>query len=62
MSLRVVGYLDGRPQYRDDGPSRARVSGYGGSALGHTITVVLTEAQRQAAERLRAEKRTESRP
>ena len=59
---RVVGYLDGRPQYRDDGPARARVAGYGGSALGHTITVVLTEAQRQAAERLRAEKRTESRP
>ena len=61
MSLRVTGYLDGRPQYRDEGESRARVSGYGGSALGHTITVVLTEAQRQA-ERLRAEKRTESRP
>ena len=58
---RVVGYLNGKPQWSDSEPARARVAGYGGSALGHTITVVLTEAQRQAAER-RAEKRTESRP
>ena len=50
MSLRVTGYTpDGRRIVADDGPSRARVAGYGGSALGHAITVVLTEAQRKAA-------------
>ena len=59
MSLRVTGYTpDGRRIVADDGPSRARVSGYGGSALGHAITLVLTEAQRKAAERLRDEKRS----
>jgi hypothetical protein len=59
MSLRVTGYLNGRPQYRDDGPSRARVAGYGGQALGHFTGTVLTggpsaaarsDASRRAAE------------
>jgi hypothetical protein len=48
MSFRVTGYVNGRRIVADDGPSRARVAGYGGSALGHAITVVLTEAQRKA--------------
>ena len=50
MSFRVIGYVNGHRIVRDDGPSRARVAGYGGSALGHTITVVLTENQRKAAD------------
>ena len=55
MSLRVTGYTpDGRRIVADDGPARARISGYGGSALGHAITVVLTEAQRKAADGRRA--------
>ena len=49
MSLRVVGYRDGRRVVVNEGECRARISGYGGSALGHAITVVLTEAQRKAA-------------
>jgi hypothetical protein len=40
MSLLVVGYLNGRRVVVDEGESRARVAGYGGSALGHAITVI----------------------
>jgi hypothetical protein len=42
MSLRVVGYRNGRRITVDDGPARARPAGWGGSALGHfTGTVVV---------------------
>ena len=40
MSIRVIGYQDGRRIVVDEGVSRARVSGYGGSAIGHTVTQV----------------------
>lgn len=49
MSLRVVGYKDGRRIVVDEGESRARVSGYGAYAIGHAVTIVLTEVQRKAA-------------
>jgi hypothetical protein len=40
MSLRIVGRNpDGSRQTVDEGESRGRVAGYGGSALGHAITV-----------------------
>ena len=40
MSLRVIGYQDGKRVVVDEGESRARVAGYGGSAMSHAITVI----------------------
>jgi hypothetical protein len=42
MSRTVIGYVDGKPQYRDDGPARARPQGHGGSAMGAFSGTVLT--------------------
>jgi hypothetical protein len=39
MSLRVVGYLNGRRLTVDDGPARARVAGYGQGNT-HDMTLI----------------------
>jgi hypothetical protein len=41
MSLRVVGYRDGRRIVEDLGPARARPTGYGGQALGSVIAATV---------------------
>jgi len=46
MSLRVIGYQDGRRITVDDGPAHARVQGVGGSALGYFSGTTLTAKQR----------------
>lgn len=48
MSLRVTGYQNGRRIVVDEGHARARVAGYGGSALGHTMTPMLPTQARRA--------------
>jgi hypothetical protein len=47
MSRVVIGYRDGHPQYRDDGPAVGRIQGFGGVAAGHfTGTVVVPQPVR----------------
>lgn len=48
MSRRVTHYVNGRPQYRDEGPARARPVGHGGSAMG-TFTGVIVLPRKPAA-------------
>jgi len=50
MSRTVIGYRDGRPVYRDEGPAVARVQGFGGAAIGTFEGVTLTAKQRRANE------------
>ena len=68
MSRIVTGYLNGKPQYRDDGPGRGRVAGYGQGNL-HSLTLIggsfvegesgdpRREANREAAQRYREARR-----
>ena len=36
--MRTRIYIDGKPAWTDNEPARARVAGYGGSAMSHAIT------------------------
>ena len=37
--MRTRIYVDGKPAWTDNEPARARVAGYGGSTLGHPLTL-----------------------
>jgi hypothetical protein len=39
VSRTVVGYTNGHPIYRDDGPARGRVAGYG-TGGSHAVTAI----------------------
>ena len=63
MILRLGRNPDGSRQTLDEGPARARVSGYGSSAHGHAMTISgalvqgdpgATERQRQAQREFKA--------
>lgn len=60
----VVGYKDGHPIYREEGPARARPAGYGGTSIGFfTGTVVRPQPARAKLPRQPlAETRRKDRP
>jgi hypothetical protein len=49
MSLRVVGYRDGRRIVVDDGPARGRVAGYGQGNV-HDLTLIGSFVQGEPGE------------
>lgn len=58
MSRIVVGYIDGRPQYRDDGPARGRLDHRkrqiaGSFVVGHSEEDAKQAQMRMALDRLR---------
>lgn len=49
MSLRVIGYSNGRRNVVDEGPARARVSGYGQGNT-HDLTLIGSLVQGESGE------------
>ncbi len=47
MSKIVTGYLNGHPQYRDQGPAAAAVQGHGALGLGEVLPTFHNVPQRR---------------
>ena len=59
MSLRTIGYVQGRRIVVDEGPARGRVAGYGSSLTSHGLTLIggpiETESERDRQLRMQRE-------